>query len=79
MNITLYCCRKADPFQDLRVGFCLKLGIELSKETHMQTKQEALLGRGTQVENSRLREPRRTAVPRGHMDRLQSMGLQSQT
>ena len=28
------------------------------------TKQETLLGRGTRVESSRVREPRRTAVPR---------------
>ena len=23
MNIALYCCRKVDLFQDLRIGFCL--------------------------------------------------------
>ena len=32
------------PFQGLRVGSCLTLGNELSKETHMLTKQETLLG-----------------------------------
>ena len=58
------------------MSFCLKLGNELSKETHVQTKQEALLGRGARVENRRGREPRRTALPHGHMDRLQSMGSQ---
>ena len=31
----------------------------------MLTKQETLLGRGAQVESSRVREPRRTALPRG--------------
>ena len=31
----------------------------------MLTKQEILLGKGTQVESSRLREPRRTALPHG--------------
>ena len=31
----------------------------------MLTKQEMLLGKGTQVESSRVREPRRTALPRG--------------
>lgn len=31
----------------------------------MLTKQERLLGRGTQVENSRVRELRRTSLPRG--------------
>ena len=35
---------------------------ELSEETHRLTKQEILLGRGTQVESSRVREPRRTAL-----------------
>ena len=29
------------------------------------TKQEILLGNGTRVESSRVREPRRTALPRG--------------
>ena len=61
------CCWKGDPFQDPRVGSCLTLGNELSKETHMLTKQETLLGRGTWVETSRVREPRRTALPRGLM------------
>ena len=31
----------------------------------MLTKQETLLGRGAQVEGSRVREPRRTALPLG--------------
>ena len=39
-----------DHFQDPRVGSCLTLGNELSKETHVLTKQETLLGRGTWVE-----------------------------
>ena len=39
----------------------------------MLTKQEILLGKGTWVESSRVREPRRTARPRGS----QSMGLVS--
>ena len=29
----------------------------------MLTKQEILLGKGTRVESSRVREPRRTALP----------------
>ena len=37
----------------------------LSEETHMLTKQEISLGRGAQVESSRVREPRRTALPCG--------------
>ena len=35
----------------------------MSEETHMLTKQEILLGRGAQAESSRVREPRRTALP----------------
>ena len=59
------CCRKRDPFQGLKLGSCLTLGNELSEKTHVLTKQEILLGKGTRVESSRLREPRRTALPRG--------------
>ena len=57
------CCWKGNPFEDPRVGSYLTLRNELSKETHMLTKQETLLGRGTWVESSRVREPRRTALP----------------
>ena len=57
------CCRKGDPFQGLKLGSCLTLGNELSKETHMLTKQEILLRKGTRVESSRLREPMKTALP----------------
>ena len=32
---------------------------------HVLTKQEILLGKGTQVESSRVREPRRTALSHG--------------
>ena len=56
------CCRKADPFQGPKLGSCLTLGNELSEETHVLTKQETLLGKGTRVESSRVREPRRTAL-----------------
>ena len=60
-----HCCRKGDPFQGPKLGSCLTLGNELSKETHLLTKQEILLGKGTRVESSRVREPRRTALPHG--------------
>ena len=56
------CCRKRDPFQGPKLGSCLTLGNELSEETHVLTKQEILLGKGTQVESSKVKEPRRTAV-----------------
>ena len=59
------CCRKGDPFQGPKLGSCLKVGNELSKEMHMLTKQEILLGKGAWVASSRVREPRRTALPRG--------------
>ena len=54
-----------DPFQGPKLGSCLTLGNELSKETQVLTKQEISLGKGTQVESSRVREPRRTALPIG--------------
>ena len=38
-----------------------KTGL-LSKKTHLLTKQEILLGKGTRMESSRVREPRRTAL-----------------
>ena len=56
---------RGTPFQGPKLGSCLTLGNELSEETHVLTKQEILLGKGTQVERSRVREPRRTALPRG--------------
>ena len=62
-SASCYCCRKGDTFQGLRVGSCLTLRSELSKETHMLTKQETLWGRGSWAESSRVREPRRTAWP----------------
>ena len=57
------CCRKGDPFQGLKPGSCLTLGNELSEEMHVLTKQEILLGKSTQVESNRVREPRRTVLP----------------
>ena len=52
-----------DPFQGLKLGSCLTLGNELSEETHVLTKQEILLGKGTRVKSRGVREPRRTALP----------------
>ena len=46
LEISSDCCRKGDPFQGPRVGPCQTLRNELSKETQVLTKQEALLGRG---------------------------------
>ena len=55
-------CRKGDPFQGPKLNSCLTIGNDLSEETHVLTKQEILLGKGTWVESSRVREPRRTAL-----------------
>ena len=52
------------------MGSCLTLGDELSEETHLLTKQETLLGRGAGAESHRVREPRRTALPRGSQSRV---------
>ena len=70
-----YCCRKGNPFQGLKVGSCLTLRSELSEEIHVLTKQEILLGKGTQAESSRVREPRRTALPHGLVSGFMMMGL----
>ena len=53
------CCRKEDPFQGPKLGSCLILGNELPEETYVLTKQEILLGKGTRVESSRVRETSR--------------------
>ena len=59
------CCRKEDLFHCPKQGSCLTLRNELSEETHVLTKQEVLLGKGPWAENSRVREPRRTALSHG--------------
>ena len=58
------CCRKADPFQGPKPGSCLTLRDELSEETRVHQARD-FIGKGTLVENSKVREPRRTALPRG--------------
>ena len=63
------CCRKGDPFQGPKLGSCLTLGKELSKEI-CADKARDFIGKGTQVESSRVREPRRTALPRGSKSRV---------
>ena len=54
-----------------KLGSCLTLRNELSEETHVLTKQDILLGKGTWVESSRVMEPKRTALSHG----LQSQDL----
>ena len=70
MGVVAICCRKEDPFQGPKLDSCLTLGNELSEETRVLTKQEILLGKGTQVESSRVREPRRTALLGGSQCRV---------
>ena len=69
------CSRKEDPFQGLELSSCLTFGIELSKETYVLTKQEILFGRCAQAESSRVREPRRTALPHGSGLRFYGDGI----
>ena len=64
--------QKGHPFQGLKVDSCLTLGNELSKETHVLTKQETLLGKGAWTENRRLKEPRRTTLPHGSQSQVLS-------
>ena len=68
--IVILMLQEGDPFQGPKLGSCLTLGNELSEETHVLTKQEILLGKGVRVESSRVREPRRTALPRGSQSRI---------
>lgn len=60
--IECLCYQNGDLFRGLRMGSCLTLGNELSKETHILTKQKTLLGRGAWVESNRIKEPRRMAL-----------------
>ena len=55
----------------------LTCGNELSEETYMLIKQETFLGRGARAEKGRVREPRRTALPRGSSLRFYGDGLVS--
>ena len=57
--------QEGGPLPEPEMGSCLTFGNELSEETHVLTKQETLLEKGTWVESSRVREPRRTALPCG--------------
>ena len=47
----------------------------MSKETHMLTKQEIFLGKGTRVESSRVRKPRRTALSHGLQSLISGDGI----
>ena len=64
-KISLFCFRNEDPFQGLKLDSCLTLRNKLSEETHVLTKQEIFLGKGTQVEGSRVRETRKISLSHG--------------
>ena len=59
------CCRKGEaPLQGPKSGL-LSNTRKIIVQGDVLTKQEVLLGKGTWVESSRVREPRRTALPHG--------------
>ena len=57
--------QEGGPLPGPKGGSGLTLRSELSEETHALVKPEALLGRVTPVESRGVREPGRTALPRG--------------
>ena len=76
-EVTVSVAGRGTPFRTQN-GSCLTLRNELYEETHVLTKQEILLGKGIHVESSKVREPRRTALPRGWQSRgFMVMGLVS--
>ena len=54
---------KETPSRSPKWALVLTLGNELSEEIHTLTKQEILLEKRALVESSRVRKPRRTALP----------------
>ena len=64
--------QEGGPLPGPETGLLSNTWNELSKETHVLTKQEILLGKGTRVESRRVRESRRTALPRGLQSRVLS-------
>ena len=62
--------RKGNPFQSSKGDSRLRLRNELSKETHLLTKQETLLGRNAQAEARMVKEPGRTTLPRDSQSRV---------
>ena len=62
--------QEGGPLPGWKLGSCLTLRNELSEETHLLTKQETLLGKGTRVESRKVREPRITALSHGLQSRV---------
>ena len=61
-SLRSYELQEGRPLPGPKMRSCLTLGNK-SEEIHALTKQDILLGRGSQEESSRVREPRRTALP----------------
>ena len=59
------CYRKGDRLQRPVVGSGLTRGNEVSQETHAD-KARDFIGKGSWVESSEVRGPRRTSLPRAH-------------
>ena len=62
--------QEGGPLPEPKTGLLSNTRNELSEETRVLTKQEILLGKGTRLESSRVREPRRTALPRGSQSQV---------
>ena len=65
------------PLPGPETGLMSNIGNELSEDTQMLIKQKILSGKGTRVESSRVREPRRTALLLGKVSGFMVMGLVS--
>ena len=68
-GVSLHSCQllqegEGPPYRAPRAGSCLTLGKELSEETRADKARDSI-GKGARVESSRVRKPRRTALPRG--------------
>ena len=61
--------QEGGPLPGLKLGSCLTLGKELSEETRAD-KARDFIGKGTLVESSRVKEPRRTALPLGSQSQV---------
>ena len=62
--------QEGGPLPGPETRLLLTLRNELSEDTYVLTKQEIFLGKGTRVESSRGRKPRRTALLRGSQCRV---------
>ena len=59
------CCRKGDPFQGPKSGLLPNTRKRIVQGDMLADKARDFIGKGPWVESSRVREPRRTALPRG--------------